>query len=303
MCSVLTLPGLVTAQAGLPSPSSQPSPGPEVVPGKDVPHWYGLPIWGKAEVEKLGVDPPLPIGVSGTYYTETQDFRMPELKLGGHGGRLLNAGGLVRVPVVKTAQHAETVRVDAWVLPFLNLYALGGYVNGHADVAIQPALFPPRHSPKFNLRLDYEGPTVGVGGTLATGFKPFHDRPTIVFALADLNVTETFLDFRRVVTALDPVTVVVLNVRCGVRDRILHTSSVGDVYLSLWAGPMWEDVQEVMPGSLSILDLDFQGKVKAVNPWSTVVGSRLEIGKHIDLMFDVGFGERKSVMLSMAFRF
>jgi hypothetical protein len=267
------------------------------------PHWSGLPIWGKAEAEKLGFELPQPIGLSGTYYTEKQDFRMPELKLGGDGGRLLDAGGLVRVPDIKTAQNAETVRLDAWVLPFLNLYALVGDVDGHADIAIQPAVFPPKCSPKLDLRLDYEGPTLGLGGTLATGFKPFKARPTIVFGLADLNVTETFLDFRQVVTSLEPVTVAVLNVRGGVRDRILHTSSLGDVYMSVWGGLMWEGVQEVMSGNLSILDLDFQGKVKAVNPWNTIVGSRLEIGKHIDLMIDVGFGERKSLMLSATFRF
>ncbi len=268
-----------------------------------MPHWSGLPIWGKAEAEKLGFKLPLPIGVSGTYYTEKQDFRMPQLKLGGHGGKLFNVGGLVRVPEVKTAQSAETVRLDAWVLPFLNLYALVGYVDGHADVAIQPAFLPPKGSPKLKLHLDYEGPTAGLGGTLATGFKPFKNRPTIVFGLADLNVTETFLDFRKVVTSLEPVTVAVLNVRCGVRDRILYTPSLGDVYMSLWGGLMWEGVQEVMSGNLSILDLDFEGKVKAFNPWNTIVGSRLEIGKYIDVMIDVGVGERQSLMLSATFRF
>ena len=33
---------------------------------------------------------------------------MPELKLGGHGGKLLNVGGLVRVPDIKTAQRSSS---------------------------------------------------------------------------------------------------------------------------------------------------------------------------------------------------
>ncbi len=265
-----------------------------------MPHWSGLPIWGET-AKKLGFEMPQPFGLSATHYTEKQSFHMPGLKLGGHGGKLLNANPLVRVPDIKTAQNADTVRLDAWVLPFLNLYALVGYVDGHANVDIQPAVFPSRCSPTYDLRLDYEGPTIGLGGTLASGFRPFKGRPTILFALADLNVTETFLDFQHVVDSLEPVTVGVLNVRCGVRDRVLQ--SLGDYHVSLWGGLMWEGVQEVMSGNLSILDLDFQGKVRAVNPWNTIVGSRLEIGKHIDLMFDVGLGERKSLMLSGAFRF
>jgi hypothetical protein len=316
VCSVLTLSGLAPAQAGPPLPSSQPSPGLQIVPGRDVPglpsgkttpletpHWSGLPIWGKAEAEKLGFKLPLPIGLSGTYFAEKEGFRMPELKLGSHGGRLFDAGGLVRVPNIKIAESAKLLRLDAWVLPFLDVYALVGDVIGSANIAIEPAFFPRKSSPRFNLRLDYEGPTAGVGGTLAAGFKPFKDRPTIIFGLADLNFTETFLDFEHVVTSLDPVAVTVLNARGGVRDRILHMPSVGDVYMSLWGGIMWEGVQEIMSGSVSILDLDFAGKVKSLNAWNPIVGAGLEIGKHVSMMVDVGFGERKSLMLSATVRF
>lgn len=294
--------GLAPILAESPSAASKPAPAFELVPGKDVPHWSGLPLL-RAEAEALGFEMPLPLGVSATFYTEQQSFHMPQLKLGPQGGKLFDAGGLVRVPEVKTSQSAETIRVDAWVLPFLNLYAVAGYVHGHADVKIQPAIIPPPWSPKFSLRLDYEGPTVGLGGTLATGFRPFSERPTIFFGLADLNVTQTFLDFRQVVSSLQPVTVAVVNMRCGVRERILQASSLGDIYMSLWGGIMWEGVQEVMSGDLSILDLSFRGKVRAFNPVNTIVGSRLEIGKHLDVMVDVGLGERKSLMLSAGWRF
>ena len=302
VCLVLILPGSVPARAGSPLPASQPAPS-EIVPGKDVPHWSGLPIWGKAEAEKLGFDLPLPIGLSATTYWQEEGFRMPQLKLAAPGGPLVNAGGLVRVPHIAIAETAEMARLEAWVLPFVNLYVLAGYVSGHADIDIQPAFFPPKGCPKFDLHLDYEGPTVGVGTTLAAGIKPFKGRPTIFFGLADLNVTETFLDFHDVVTSLEPVTVWVLNVRGGLRDRLLRTSSFGDIYISVWGGVMWEEVQEIMTGSVSILDLDFQGKVRALDPWNTIVGTGLEIGKHINLMIDVGIGERRSIMVSATIRF
>ena len=268
-----------------------------------MPHWSGLPVWGKAEAEKLGFDLPLPIGLSATYYGQEETFRMPELKLAAPGGPRVNAGGLVRVGDIKIAENAEMARLEAWVLPFVNLYVLAGYVSGDADINIEPAVFPPKGSPRFKLHLDYEGPTIGAGTTLAIGIKPFRGRSTIFFSLADLNITDTFLDFRQVVTSLEPVTVVVLNVRGGLRDRILHTSSLGDIYMSVWGGVMWEHVQEVMKGSVSILDLNFQGKVLAVDEWNTIVGSGLEIGKHIGLMMDVGIGERRSLMVSATIRF
>lgn len=303
LCLVLTLLGLVPAQAGTPSPSSQPTRALEIVPGKDVPHWSGLPIWGKTEAEKLGYDAPLPIGLSFMYFAEKESFYMPNLNVGGHGLGLIDIGGLVRVPNIKISENAKLLRLDAWALPFLDLYGVVGDVSGHGNVDIEPAFLPHKCSPKYDLRLDYEGPTAGLGGTLAAGFKPLKSRQTTIFGLADFNVTETFLDFERVVTSLTPVTVAVLNLRGGVRDRILHTSSVGDVYMAVWGGVMWEDVQEVMSGSVSILDLDFQGTVKSPCQWNPTVGVNLEIGKHIGLVLDVGFGERKSVLLSASVRF
>jgi hypothetical protein len=303
VCSVLALPGLVRAQARPPLPSSRPPLRLEIVPGEDLPHWSGLPIWGKAEAEKLGFELPLPIGLSATYYTETQGFHLPELKLGRRGGRMFDVGGLVRVPEITATPHVKTLRLDGWVLPFLNLYGFVGHVDGHADVPIQPAVFPPAASPEFDLRVGFDGLTLGLGGALAAGFKPFEARPTIVFGLADLSVTETFFDFNEVLTSLDPVTAVVLNVRCGVRERILRTTSLGDVHLSLWGGFMWQGVQGRISGDLSILHLAFQGRVEAASPWSTIIGGSLEIGKHSVLTIDVGIGERRSLLLSAAFRF
>jgi hypothetical protein len=99
------------------------------------------------------------------------------------------------------------------------------------------------------------------------------------------------------------VNVVVLNLRAGVRDRILTVPSVGDINVSVWGGGMFEGVQEVMEGRLSLLELDFAGTVRSFNPWNTIVGGRIEIGRHIDLMVDVGIGQRRSLMLSATFRF
>lgn len=303
LCLVLTLPGLVPVRAGTPSATSQPTTAPAIVPGKDVLHWSGLPVWGKAEAEQLGYDVPLPIGLSFMYFAEKENFYMPDLKVGGHGLGLLDIGGLVRVPNIKISENAKLLRLDTWVLPFLDLYGVVGNVSGRANIDIEPAFIPHKWGPRYNLRLDYDGPTAGLGGTLAAGFRPVKSRSTTLFGLADFNVTGTFLDFKRVVTSLDPVMVAVLNLRGGVRDRILRTSSVGDVYLSVWGGAMCENVQEVMSGSVSILDLDFQGKIKSAGRWNPTVGFNLEIGKHGGLVFDVGFGERKSVLLSVAVRF
>jgi len=277
---------------------------PEWVAGNEVAHWSGLPIWGGKEAHERGFDYPLPLGLSANVFTETANFRVPKVTLGGSGGGLLDIGNLVQVSNVKIEESAWTARADSWIFPFLDLYAVGGYVNGKADIALRPGL-PILNSrgPKYDLNLDFDGPTVGLGGTLAGGIKPFNDRSTTLFGMTDLNFTRTFLDFNHVVSSLDDVGVMVFSTRVGVRNRIMENSPLGEVHASVWGGAMYQDVQEVMTGDLGILGLNFRTQVEAVNPWNTIVGGRLEMGEHASATVEVGLGDRKSLMLEIEFRF
>jgi hypothetical protein len=242
-----------------------------------------------------GFDLPLPLGVSGTTFTETANFNVSNISLGPG----LGLEPIIRVSNVKIRETAWTARPDVWVLPFLDLYGIVGNVSGHADVELRPGFLP---GPKVDLKLDYEGPTVGFGGTMAAGFKPIEGRSTTVFGLADLNFTKTFLDFHDVVSYLPGVDVMVFSPRLGVRERIVENSPLGDMYLALWGGCMYQRVQESMDGNVLGL-VDFHADVKAVNPWNTLVGGRLEIGNHAVLTVEGGFGDRKSLMVELSIRF
>jgi hypothetical protein len=292
------------AVGALQSANDQSTSQPGLVAGSEVAHWSGLPVWGGKEARELGYELPLPLGLSANLFAERANFQVPKVTLGGHGGGLLDIGSLVRVSNVKIEETASTIRADAWILPFLDLYVVGGYVEGNADITLRSGLPILRtRGPKYDLKLNFEGPTVGLGGTLAGGFKPVEDRHTLIFGLTDLNFTKTFLDFDRVVASLDVVDVMVFSTRLGVRERILDDSPFGDVHASLWGGAMYQDVEEVMPGSLSILDLHFRANVEAVNPWNTIVGGRVEIGKNAAATIEVGLGDRRSLMLEIAFRY
>ena len=278
---------------------------PVLVDGKEVTHWSGLPLWGAKEARDLGFDLPFPLGVSGNVYSAKENFYLPKVGLGGANGGLLDLGGLSQITKVKVNETAWTTRLDSWVLPFLDVYAIGGLVKGEADVEFGPLMFPVvgQRGPKFDLNLDFEGPTMGLGSTLAAGFKPFKGRPTLLFSMADFNVTRTYVDFKRVVTSLDPVDVAVLSLRLGGRERIARNAKLGDVYLALWGGAMYQGVQEIMSGRLGHYDLNFRANTKSVEPWNNIIGGRLEIGKNFNLTFELGLGDRQSAMLELTYRF
>jgi len=278
----------------------------EIVAGKEVVHWSGLPVWGGKEASDSGHELPLPLGLSGNvFYSIEQNFDLSKVALGTPGGKLLDLGSLVRVTNVKVSETATTSRLDAWVLPFLNVYAIVGYVQGHAHIDVRPATIPGlrAHGPKLDFRLQFDGPTVGLGTTLAGGYRPFKGRETVVFGLADINFTRTFLDFEHVVSMLDPVDVAVLSMRLGVRERICENTPFGAAYVSLWGGGMYQGVQETMKGRLGLVDLRFRADVQAADPWSGLIGGRVELGEHLILTTEVGFGDRKTIMFELNYRF
>ncbi len=278
--------------------------GLELVPGSEVAHWSGLPIWGAKEAREAGYELPLPLCLSGNVFSAKQNFGVPKVTIGGPGGGLLNIGSLVQVSNVKVTETAWTARFEGWVLPFLSLYGIAGYVDGRADIALGPSMpIVRRFTPTYDLRLNFDGPTLGLGATVAGGFRPFKDRATILFGLTDVNITRTFIDFKDVVASLDAVDVWVFSTRLGVRERILRTSPVGEVHLSVWGGAMYQGVQRDMSGRLGILPLNFHASVEADNPWNGIVGGRLELGKHAGLMIEAGIGDRRSFMAEVEIRF
>jgi hypothetical protein len=199
---------------------------------------------------------------------------------------------------VKTKQSVWNARFDAWILPLLNVYGILGYTDGRAEVALGPLGVP-----VYNLDLRYEGPTFGGGCTLAGGFRPFENRPTILFGQVDLNHTKTYLSFDKLSITMDAgIDTTVVSIRFGVREK-MATESSGYLHLSLWGGAMWQDLQSVLPGRIEALGLDFKVEPVARDAWNLIIGGRLEIGKNFDLMVEVGLGGRQSLLLAMAFRF
>jgi len=289
---------LTSSEANAQSAKDPPTSRPAAVTGQEVSHWTRLPIWGD-EARERGFELPSPLGISGSVYTEKQDFEVVDLKVGWFGDLLADIDEIIAVGDAKTEQAVWNTRFDTWVLPFLNLYGILGHMNGGADIGLGPPGIP-----ICDLKLDYNGPTLGGGGTLAGGFKPFEDRSTTVFGQADLNFTKTFLCFDKLGVSTDAgIDTWVFSSRLGVRERILPDSPLGETYLSLFGGAMYQDVQSVIPGRVEMLGMAFSVEQEARNSWNPIFGSRLEIGKNFDLMVEVGVGGRQSFMLAATFRF
>jgi hypothetical protein len=129
-----------------------------------------LPIWGKRAQDK-GFDLPLPFGLGLTYTYTHQNMVVSDLVVEGRP-----VAGLT-FKDAPTTTHTGVFRADAWVFPFLNIYALVGETSGTTQPVV---VFP--NGQRVKSDVDYDRFSYGAGLTLAGGYKAF-------FLTIDANYT------------------------------------------------------------------------------------------------------------------
>lgn len=147
---------------------------------KKAPYEWRLPIMGQ-KLRSLGFDIPYPNGIMVNLIFAKQQVTLSDLAIGleEDPDTYMDVSNIVRFESIEPVVSGINVRYDFWALPFLNIYALGGYVNSQSH--IQMAL-PFEASFKSHSK----GPMVGWGAAIAGGLGP-------LFIQGDYNMAWTFL--------------------------------------------------------------------------------------------------------------
>jgi hypothetical protein len=165
-------PGLVEPFLHQPEDSDQDDSG----------HWSGLPLMSDLAKEN-GIKLPEPFGLTATYFVINRPSRVTKVKAG------INNGGLVELPSLAFEANAKVqsalARLDAWILPMLNVYLLGGYVWNDSSVDMVLDL-PGAPNTAFTADGHLEGPVYGAGTTLVGGYGNY-------FMLVDFNWSTVML--------------------------------------------------------------------------------------------------------------
>jgi hypothetical protein len=282
----------VSAQTQATNLGPQPSPHPK-------PHWSHLPIWG-VEAEARGYQLPLPLGIGFNFYREQQPFNIKDLQV-SRGGDPVSVKDFATIDRVDTTQWNGIARVDAWVFPFLNIYGLFGKTSGEMTGKVGLPAIPVLGIPAQDLPLNigYEGPTYGGGATLAGGFKVCKRGDLTLFVVGDANYTLTDLSFTDERLFTDTLAkAFVFSTRMGLRGRISDKLHYG-----IWGGAMYQNVSEFLVGRAADQSFAFMVVQNPVGPWNALIGGRLEIGRHFDLMLEGGVGTRTSILAGFTIRF
>jgi hypothetical protein len=116
----------LVASAPMTAAAQTPSGAGNVASSQAEPWPHTLPFLSHLATDR-GYELPLPLGLSGVFYYVERDIEITDIRVGVDGAplrsvsRFLNAGSRSHVSVA-------VARIDAWLLPFLNVYAMVGYV-------------------------------------------------------------------------------------------------------------------------------------------------------------------------------
>ncbi|SHH21617.1 porin family protein [Ferrimonas marina] len=256
-----------------------------------------FPIWGE-EARARGYELPRPYGLTLSVMTMEQPLVIDSIVLDS-GNPNLPLDQLVSIDANIASQDSTTytLRGDLWLFPFLNVYGILGYTKGDSVAPIVANInLPFIPSVETDFALDFQGPSYGAGATLAGGIGN-------VFALVDINYTYTDLNVLdgdiRAMTAT---------------PRVGYRWPMGRHEVRVWAGAMYQDIDQVFRGNISDIGLSDQlvalvpdGKFEVTqhlsDPWNTMVGMMYVLDQQWEFILEGGFGERESLFFSVGRRF
>jgi hypothetical protein len=169
------------------------------------------------------------------------------------------------------------LKFDAWLLPFLNIYALVGYVHNESDTHALITLPRPGPVPgdvqiERNVSTELDGMVGGVGMTLAAGYQDF-------FMVGDASYIKSDLGFDDNFDAL------IATIRAGWNGRF------GDLPLQLWLGAGNWDTAATAKGHIDLDDgtrLTFEADQRPEQYWMYDIGTQLELSKRWQVVLDLG---------------
>jgi len=260
---------------------------PEELPGDRL-----LPLFDDWFVEQ-GVELPRPLGIGIAAIFMDRDVEVDDVRV-SFGDRPPESIADRADFDVSNSTGLLTTRADAWLLPFLNVYAMAGYTTSEARLRTTVTI--PNPGPgdpivsEIEANSDVGGALFGGGVTAVIGFKDW-------FGMADANYGESDLD------EFD-----------GKLDVWILSGRFGRVYnrenrqLMLWGGLMYIDsertisIREDLPllGE-TVIDVDQRPK----DPLTYQLGASLTMNTRWSLLAEIGsnFDDAYIVVGSATYRF
>jgi len=296
---------------------------PEALPPRN--RWSDfLPILGK-EAREAGYLLPLPFGISVVGLTQKQPFTVSKigLEIDGQQSDIINdfIDDSITAKNLEVSDTTYNLRLDAWILPFWNVYGIVGKTKGKAELELDvnlelPTLllaatgigsgFNDKRCTSINLpyqgpapgdclvavegiqtTLHFNGTVLGYGTTIAGGYGDF-------FGMFDVNYTEADINI-----AIEKTQQTVYSARLG------WNGSIGAYQGQLWVGAMKQDIEQQIavstPGNEVVVLIDQHTS----SPVNYLIGAQWNITEEWAIIAETNFAfsDRQQFMMQLGYRF
>jgi hypothetical protein len=275
---------------------------------------YELPFLAQKVIDK-GYDLPLPYGAGLIFSVNEQEQVITGLEV-GINGRDKAPFEFVSFDKTITTTDSLNARVDAWLFPFLNVYATFGPFKGDAALdilidgdgmlehmgisctgIIQPGLCDSLQGQEILLPIHTtpSGTSWGVVGVLAGGWKGWF--VTIPFNLSRVDLGPTFADGGPIIT---------------VTPRAGRNFVLGDLgNFAIFAGGNYLDSKLEISGTYRVpvggeeLTFDYTVQQKNKDAWNLLFGFNWDLNKQFSwsMEYDGFTGTREAFIASVTWRF
>lgn len=228
------------------------------------------------EAIKAGHDLPLPFG-AGVILTglDNRKIDVSDVRVGLQSP-LQSVSQFVQLGSTSNVFNAN-FKFDAWLLPFLDVYALAGYVHNTSTTDALVSVPKPGPRPgtieyQTEVTTELDGVVAGAGVALAAGYGPLFLVADVTYIQSDLGFDDSFKAF-------------IATVRAGWNGR------TGSLPLQIWLGVGDWDTHATAKGHATLSNgqiLSFEADQGPHTPWIYDVGTNLQISKRLQLVIDVG---------------
>jgi hypothetical protein len=281
--------------------------------GADAPRtWdHKLPFLAQKVIDK-GYDLPLPYGIGLTYVKVDQDILLDNLEV-GINGREEEPFEFVAFGNPSAENDTVQLKLDAWLFPFMNVFALLGKIDGkapmdiildgngmldHLDITCSG--FPPNplcqslQDKTFTVPIEtkFSGKTYGIGTVFAGGWNNWFVTLPISLNYADMDGKDT----AGIAITFTP--------RFG---RVLNLKNKGN--LALFAGGNYLKTDLTVSGTVSTpeenLIIDYTIEQINKDRWNLLLGYNWDFNKRWSwtLEYDGFIGSREAFITSVTRRF
>jgi hypothetical protein len=167
---------------------------------------WALPFLAQKVIDR-GFNLPRPYGLSIVYTTIQQNVALSDLEVTFDPSKPLKDINFVDLSNSSSNNDTWQLKLDAWILPFLNMYALFGTVEGTGSVNValnakeffddvDTSICSGGIIPDFcngyvsaNAPMKYHGYNYGIGVLVATAYKDYFFAMPLSYVITDLNVS------------------------------------------------------------------------------------------------------------------